>query len=149
MGKRRERLRQLAIEAMVALAENRFEDADRYFHPDAVWWIIGQGEVPHARIREIAQKTEGPMTKRGLIIRGTVAEGDKVAVEATGDMAYPDGRRYANSYHHVIEFRDELIVRWHEYFDTLYVRQVFGDDVYDEAQASQTDQISKTEAGAA
>jgi ketosteroid isomerase-like protein len=131
MGERQERLRGMAVAAMTALADGRFADADAMFHPDAVWWIIGQGELTHARVRELAGKTEGPLAVRGLTILGTVAEGDKVCVEAVGAMAFPDGRPYANSYHHMIEFRGDRITRMREYFDTLYVRETFGDDLYE------------------
>lgn len=130
---RQDELREKACRAMTLLATGSFADADAMFDPDAIWWIIGQGEMSHARVRELAEKTEGPLAIRRLNIIGTVAEGDKVAVEAVGDMSFPDGRRYANTYHHMIEFRGDLIVRLREYFDTLYVRDVFGPDLYDQA----------------
>ncbi len=131
MGEANEQLRNTACEAMVALAEGRFADADALFHPDAQWWIIGQGEMTHARVRELADQTEGPLVSRKLVILGTVAEGDKVCVEARGDMRFADGRAYANTYHHVITFRGDRIASWREYFDTRYVREVFGEDVYE------------------
>jgi ketosteroid isomerase-like protein len=134
MAQRQDELREKACSVMIALADNRFADADAMFHPDAVWWIIGQGELSHARVRELAEKTEGPLTVKGLKIIGTVAEGDKVAVEAVGAMAFADGRTYENTYHHMIEFRGDRIIRMREYFDTHYVRKVFGEDVYNEAR---------------
>ena len=130
MGAREEKLRAIACEAMIALAEGRFDVADPLFHPDASWWIIGQGTLSHARVRELAEQTEGALIKRALRIIGTVAEGDKVAVEARGEMAFADGRTYENTYHHAITFRGERILTVNEYFDTYYVRQVFGPDVY-------------------
>jgi ketosteroid isomerase-like protein len=117
-------------DAMIALAEGRFDDADKHFDPSAIWWIIGQGELSHQRVRELAEKAEGPLSTRTLHIVGTVAEGDKVAVEARGAMAFPDGRTYSNSYHHVARFDGDRIVSMHEYFDTLYVREVSGPDLY-------------------
>ncbi len=132
MGKRQDELREKAVRVMIALAEGTFADADPMFHPNAVWWIIGQGELSHARVRELANETEGPLTVRKLHILGTVAEGDKVCVEALGEMAFPDGRPYANTYHHMIEFQGDLIIRMREYFDTHYVRETFGEDVYEE-----------------
>ncbi|ALR19339.1 hypothetical protein ATN00_02470 [Sphingobium baderi] len=116
---------------MIALAENRWADADEAFHPHATWWIIGQGELSHARVRALATETEGQLTKHDLRVMGTVAEGNKVAVELRGDMAFPDGRTYCNTYHHVVEFEGDRIIRLHEYFDTFYVRQVFGGDLYE------------------
>lgn len=127
-------LREIACKTMLALAEGDFAKADANFHPDAQWWIIGQGDLSHSRVRELAEQTEGPAMLRQLNITGTVAEGNKVAVEARGHMEYPDGRLYCNTYHHVLEFEDGLIVKMREYFDTHYVRQVFGEDVYDESQ---------------
>lgn len=132
MGERQDRLRAIMCDAMTALAEGRFADADRHFDPDATWWIIGQGDLSHQRVRELAEKTEGPLAVRTLDIIGTVAEDDKVAVEARGAMVFPDGRTYRNAYHHVARFEGERIVAMHEYFDTLYVRDVFGADLYAE-----------------
>src|SRR3546814_12994219 len=84
------------------LFRSDFAKADANFHPDAQWWIIGQGDLSHSRVRELAEQTEGPAMLRQLNITGTVAEGNKVAVEARGHMEYPDGRLYCNTYHHEI-----------------------------------------------
>src|SRR3546814_7275845 len=77
-------LREIACKTMIALAEGDFAKADANFHPDAQWWIIGQGDLSHSRVRELAEQTEGPAMLRQLNITGTVAEGNKVAVEARG-----------------------------------------------------------------
>lgn len=124
-------LRKKACDTLVALAENDWVTADAAFHPHATWWIIGQGELPHARVRELALETEGQLSRLGVRIIGTVAEGDKVAVELRGDMQFPDGRTYCNTYHHVVTFEGDRIIRLHEYFDTAYVRQIFGEDLYE------------------
>jgi len=131
MDDRLEFLRKRACDAMIALAENRWVDADEAFHPHATWWIIGQGELAHSRVRQLATETEGQLSKHGLRVMGTVAEGNKVAVELRGEMEFPDGRTYRNTYHHVVEFEGDRIIRLHEYFDTFYVRQVFGEDLYE------------------
>jgi ketosteroid isomerase-like protein len=60
MTSRLDELREKACSVLMALAANEFAKADAMFHPDAVWWIIGQGELSHARVRELAEKTEGP-----------------------------------------------------------------------------------------
>jgi ketosteroid isomerase-like protein len=138
MGKREDELRKKACDVMHALADARWEEADAAFHPHAVWWIIGQGELAHSRVRELAEKTEGRLAVRGVNIVGTVAEGNKVAVESRGNMSFPDGRRYDNTYHHVVEFEGDLIINLREYFDTHYVRQVFGEMVYEKAEPATT-----------
>lgn len=127
-----EQNRATAIKAMHALFENHFDSADAYFHPEASWWIIGQGEMPHERVRELAHKTEGGHTAAKLTILDTVAEGNKVCVEAVGNMTLKDGKLYQNTYHHTLEFKDGLIYRFREYFDTAYVKKVFGETLYEE-----------------
>src|SRR3546814_6450684 len=77
-------LREIACKTMIALAEGDFAKSDANFHPDAQWWIIGQGDLSHSRVRELAEQTEGPAMLRQLNIKGTVAEGNKVAVAARG-----------------------------------------------------------------
>ena len=124
--------RQTAVKAMQALFENHFDSADNYFHPQARWWIIGQGDLSHEAVRALAHKTEGGHTAAKLTILDTVAEANKVCVEAQGDMILQDGRPYQNTYHHVLEFKDGLIYRIREYFDTNYVRRLFGETLYDE-----------------
>src|SRR3546814_8096674 len=74
MDDRLEFLRKLACDAMIALAENRWVDADEAFHPHATWWIIGQGELSHARVRALATETEGQLTKHDLRVMGTRSE---------------------------------------------------------------------------
>lgn len=124
-------LRTRATDCMHALFDNDWQTADGYFHPDANWWIIGQGTMPHARIREIATQLEGGHTYAKLTILNTVAEGNTVSVEAVGDMTLRDGRKYCNTYHHLIHFRDGKIIEFREYLDTHYLREVFGEQIYD------------------
>src|SRR3546814_8108750 len=67
-------LREIACKTMIALAEGDFAKADANFHPDAQWWIIGQGDLSHSRVRELAEQTEGPAMLRQLNITGTRSE---------------------------------------------------------------------------
>jgi len=51
-------------------------------------------------------------------ILGMVAEGDKVAVEATGEGMHVSGQTYTNEYHFLFRLRDGKLVRLTEYLDT-------------------------------
>jgi uncharacterized protein (TIGR02246 family) len=53
-----------------------------------------------------------------------VAEGDKVAVEATSEGEHVSGQTYTNEYHFLFEFRDGKVLRLKEYMDTEQVTDV-------------------------
>ena len=53
-----------------------------------------------------------------------VAEGDKVAVEATSEGEHVSGQTYSNEYHFLFEFSDCKLVRLKEYMDTERVTDV-------------------------
>jgi ketosteroid isomerase-like protein len=57
-------------------------------------------------------------------VLGMVAEGDKVAVEASSEGRHVSGRIYSNDYHFLFEFRDGKVLRLKEYMDTERVTDV-------------------------
>ena len=54
-----------------------------------------------------------------------IAEGDKVAAEATSHVAIQGGATYQNAYHFVFEFQDGRIARVKEYNDTKHAADTF------------------------
>ena len=57
-------------------------------------------------------------------ITGMVAEGEKVAVEATSRGEHISGQIYSNEYHFLFEFLDGKLLRLKEYMDTEQVTDV-------------------------
>jgi len=57
-------------------------------------------------------------------ILSMVAEGDKVAVEATGEGLHVSGQVYTNEYHFLFEWRAGKLVRLTEYLDTERVTDI-------------------------
>lgn len=53
-----------------------------------------------------------------------VAEGNKVAVEATSEGEHVSGKTYSNEYHFLFEFREGKLLRLIEYMDTERVTDV-------------------------
>ncbi|MDP4652304.1 MAG: nuclear transport factor 2 family protein [Haliea sp.] len=57
-------------------------------------------------------------------IHGMVAEGEKVAVEASSEGEHSSGQTYSNDYHFLFEFDKGLLVKLTEYMDTEQVTDV-------------------------
>jgi hypothetical protein len=57
-------------------------------------------------------------------ITGMIAEGDKVAVEATSSGAHSSGSTYSNEYHFLFTFADGKILSLKEYLDTERVTDI-------------------------
>ena len=53
-----------------------------------------------------------------------VAEGDKVAVEASSRGLHASGQVYSNQYHFLFQFRDGRVFRLKEYMDTERVTDI-------------------------
>jgi ketosteroid isomerase-like protein len=53
-----------------------------------------------------------------------IAEGSKVAVEATSEGKHISGQVYSNEYHFLFEFRDGKLLRLKEYMDTERVTDI-------------------------
>lgn len=60
----------------------------------------------------------------GFTIKGMVAEGEKVAVEASSQGEHVSGKAYSNDYHFLFEFRDGKLLHLREYMDTERVTEV-------------------------
>tara|TARA_R110002049_G_scaffold53223_22_gene149050 strand:+ start:2784 stop:3203 length:420 start_codon:yes stop_codon:yes gene_type:complete len=55
---------------------------------------------------------------------GMIAEGEKVAVEATSEGLHVSGQTYSNEYHFLFEFQDGKLLKLKEYMDTERVTDV-------------------------
>jgi ketosteroid isomerase-like protein len=100
---------------------------------DATWRIPGRKEVlPTAGVytkerigrlfRRMDEALEGGLR---MTIVSSVAEGDRVAVEATSSGDLKNGRRYRQEYHFLMEFADGRIRAVREYLDTQHVHEVW------------------------
>ena len=80
-----------------------------------------------AQMAEVLEGT-GMMFPKGLkmTIKGMIAEGDKVAVEAESYAEMADGKVYNNEYHFLFEVRDGKIQAAREYMCTAHVLEVLG-----------------------
>lgn len=101
---------------------------------DATFWIAGKpgtsataGKLhTKAEMAEIFRRMhEYLKPPLAMTVKGTVAEGDKVAVEVTGRAPLHNGRVYEQEYHALLTLRDGRIVAGREYMDTEHTLAVW------------------------
>lgn len=100
---------------------------------DATWWIGGKPELfalagtkSKEEIGAVLHQLVGGAQGDGLeiIVKGLVAEGDKVACEAESLGILPNGRKYNNEYHFLVTVRDGKVASVKEYLDTMHTADV-------------------------
>ena len=95
---------------------------------DAEWWVSGIGSNTKAQMADKLRKAldlfASPIQ---VTVTGMIEEGDRVAVESTGDIDLVNGEHYHNQYHCMVRFRGSRICEVREYFDTAYAARLFGE----------------------
>lgn len=101
-------------------------------HPDAVYWVAGQiegmsGDYTREEFGDLLRGVTGAYTTGSLEITplSSIAEGDKVAVEAESYGELHNGRIYRNRYHFLFQIRDGVIISVKEYMDTKHAWDTF------------------------
>lgn len=128
-----ERNRSTAREFFARFSASDIEGALALMTDDATWLIPGKpermstaGVYSKERIRKLFY-TMLKQLERGLqlTVKGMVAEGERVALEAESSGDLKNGRRYRQHYHFLIEFRDARICAVREYLDTQHAHDVW------------------------
>ncbi|CAM3994820.1 SnoaL-like domain-containing protein [Novosphingobium lubricantis] len=96
------------------------------------WWVSGRlegmsGRYDKASFGPLVEGAKAIYKSGGLVITpvSMIAEGNKVAVEATGFAELTDGRMYEPQYHFLITVRDGKVFEVREYMDTQHARETF------------------------
>lgn len=99
---------------------------------DGSWWVSGRlegmsGRYDKASFGPLVEGAKAIYKSGGLVITpvSMIAEGNKVAVEATGFAELTDGRTYEPQYHFLITVRDGKVFEVREYMDTQHARETF------------------------
>lgn len=128
-----ERNKQLASEFFARFSARDLAGALDLMADDATWWIAGKpGQLPAAgdyskeRIGRLFHRMDGQLPNGlQLTVKGTTAEGDRVALELTSHGELANGRVYEQQYHLLMTFRDGKIAAVREYLDTQHVFAVW------------------------
>ena len=109
---------------MQAVVDGDIATIEALQHPDCTWWILGFGDMSRATFIDNVRDGLLSAHKRVIEIVGLTAEGDRVAVEARGEMTFPT-TVYRNEYHNVLVIRGGQIVSGKEYMDTRAAAAAF------------------------
>lgn len=109
---------------MRAVVDGDIATIEALQHPDCTWWILGFGDMSRQAFIDSVRGGLLSADKRVVEIVGLTAEGDRVAVEARGEMTFPN-TVYRNEYHNLLVIRDGAIVSGKEYMDTRAVAAAF------------------------
>jgi ketosteroid isomerase-like protein len=124
-----ERNKKLASEFLSRFSANDIAGALDTMTDDATWWIAGKpaqlsaaGVHSKERIARLFHSMASQL-KNGLkmTVKGSIAEGDKVAVEVESYGELLNGRIYNQEYHMLMTIRDGKISGVREYLDTQHV----------------------------
>ena len=101
-------------------------------HPDATYWVSGgiegmSGVYDKEGLGALLGGVTSVYENSALAITPTsaIAQGDKVAVEATSYAKLNNGKVYQNQYHFLFEIRDGQIFSVKEYMDTKHAFDIF------------------------
>jgi uncharacterized protein len=100
---------------------------------DATWRLPGKKELsPTAGLyskdklgRLFHRMLDALSTGLQMTVISSLAEGERVALEATSAGDLKNGRRYRQEYHFLMEFKDGKIAAVREYLDTQHAHDVW------------------------
>jgi uncharacterized protein len=123
----------IASEFFARFSASDIEGALATLSDDATWWLAGKpgsapvvGTLSKEKVGRLFHRMIGE-TRDGLkmAVKGMVAEGDSVAVEAQSYAELKNGRIYNQDYHVLMVMRDGKIHAVREYLDTQHVHSVW------------------------
>lgn len=122
--------RAVALGLLACMGEQDYERLWReYLTDDSTWAVIAKGAEP-MRGKAIADffAGGGAIFEAGaptIEVTGVTAEGERVAIEATGHGSLRNGRDYDNRYHFLMIVRDGRVLSVREYMDSQHVAEAF------------------------
>ncbi len=128
-----ERNKQIAADLFSRFSAGDIAGVLALMSDDVTWRIPGKPELSRAagvydkaRIGRLFQRMLDQL-ENGLkmTVTGSVAEGDRVAVEVESSGDLRNGRQYRQQYHVLIELRDGRISAVREYLDTQHAYEVW------------------------
>ena len=127
MGAIEEQNKELARQLLERLTNVDTAGVDAICDDDVEFWVAGSFPLSGSRTKSEAlqgMKEVTALFPEGLRfeVQAMTAEGDRVAIEATGEGLTAQGTLYQQQYHFLLEARDGKVLVWREYLDTERAR---------------------------
>ena len=129
MGAVEEENKELARAFLDALSRVDSVALDELYAGDVSVWVAGT--LPFSGSKTRAEALEAMPLVLDLFpdglsfeIRAMTAEGERVAIEATGEGKTSSGDLYQQEYHFLLRARDGKVIEWKEYMDTDKARRL-------------------------
>ena len=121
--------KKLVTELVENLSGGRLDKAFEAVADNATWWVVGTAEsYTKQEYRKLCADSFTIFRAPPLMImKGIIAEGDRVALEVESDADLINGKHYHNYYHFLFVIRDGKVIEAKEYLDTKLVADSFGD----------------------
>jgi ketosteroid isomerase-like protein len=120
--------KKITKEFFEALSNGSDEYLDFYTN-ESIIWTAGNNAIGGTRTKEevvsFAQNILAAFpTGIKFNITGMTAEGDRVAVEISGEAIHASGETYNNQYHFLLRIQDGKILELKEYMDTQLAAKI-------------------------
>jgi ketosteroid isomerase-like protein len=124
--------KELALAFLDAFSVGDFEQVLAMLDDDATWWANGtvpgiSGRRTKQQFADAIAEMAGLSVSGGLptIVSASLADGDRVAVEARSDATFTNGKTYQNDYVFLFHIKDDKIIEVKEYMDPELARSTF------------------------
>ncbi len=119
----------IAKEFVAAINRGDIEAVVNTYAEDGVCWTPGSMLISGTYNREQIRKFSKQILDAfpgglNMTVKRMIAEGDCVAIEAESNARHVSGKAYKNQYHILMRLRDDKIVEWREYMDTMQANAV-------------------------
>jgi len=125
--------KRIAAELFARFSEGDIPGALGLMTEDVAWRLPGKPELTRVtgtfdkpRLERLFQRMFSRLESGlSMTVVGSIAEGDRVAVEVVSSGDLKNGRKYRQEYHFMLGFRDGKIATVHEYLDTHHAHDVW------------------------
>lgn len=123
--------KKLTMELFEALSVGDWDVCERLIDESVEWWVIGDTQASGVKNKEKyikLGKAALSHSEKGLELRygDITAEGDRVMLEAWGNMQMKNGNVYANTYVFKTQWKNGKVISAREFLDTALIDRVFG-----------------------